>query len=171
MASLPRKRINAARPFASSSVDYCGPFTVRIGAKRSRATVKTYLAIFICMVAKAVHIEVVDDLSSQAFLDAFTRFVSRRGPCLELFSDNGPAFISANRLLQEELVAWQNKGNQQSLANMGTHWHVITPSATHQGGLWEAAAKSAKHHLVHLVGAQALWHSQLQTLANGLRRA
>ncbi|XP_054738011.1 uncharacterized protein LOC129244415 [Anastrepha obliqua] len=165
MASLPRHRITAARPFISSGVDYCGPFTVRIGTKRSRTTIKTYLAVFVCMATKAVHIEVVDDLSSPAFLDAFTRFTSRRGPCRDLYSDNGTTFTGANRLLKEDLAAWQNDNNQQSLANLGTHWHFIAPSAPHQGGLWEAAVKSAKYHLVRLVGAQSLWYSQLQTLA------
>ncbi|XP_050324432.1 uncharacterized protein LOC126755732 [Bactrocera neohumeralis] len=148
MASLPGQRIRAARPFISSGVDYCGPFTLRIGTKRSRTLIKTYLAIFVCMVTKAVHIEVVDDLSSQAFLDAFTRFVSRRGPCRDLYSDNGTAFVGANRLLKEDLAAWQGENNKRSLANSGTHWHFITPSAPHQGGLWEAAVKSAKHHLI-----------------------
>ncbi|XP_053960640.1 uncharacterized protein LOC128864903 [Anastrepha ludens] len=114
---------------------------------------------------KAVHIEVVDDLSSPAFLDAFTRFISRRGPCRDLYSDNGTTFTGANRLLKEDLAAWQNDNNQQSLASLGTHWHFIAPSAPHQGGIWEAAVKSAKYHLVRLVGAQSLWYSQLQTLA------
>ncbi|XP_017486035.1 PREDICTED: uncharacterized protein LOC108374567 [Rhagoletis zephyria] len=165
MAPLPGERVKPARPFVSSGVDYCGPFTLRIGTKRSRTLVKTYLAIFICMVTKAVHIKVVDDLSAQAFLDAFTRFVSRRGPCRDLYSDNGTAFVGANRLLQEDFVAWHSESNHRALASMGTNWHFITPGAPHQGGLWEAAVKSAKHHLVRCVGAQSMWYSQLQTLA------
>lgn len=117
MASLPRQRVNVARPFLSSGVDYCGPVILPIGTKRSRTTTKTYLAIFICMVAKAVHIEVVEDVSAQAFLDAFTRFISRRGPCPDLYSDNGTSFIGANRMLQDDLVAWHSKYNQQSLSS------------------------------------------------------
>lgn len=146
MASLPGQRVKPARPFVSARVDYCGPFTLRVGTKRSRTLVKTYLAIFVCMATRAVHIEVVDDLSAQAFLDAFTCFISRRGPCRDLYSDNGTAFVGANRLLQEDVAAWNNESNQRSLASMGTQWHFITPSAQHQGGLWEAAVKSAKHH-------------------------
>ena len=57
------------------------------------------------MVTKAVHIEVLDDLSPQAFLDAFTRFVSRRGPCGDLYSGTGTVFVGANRLLKEDLAA------------------------------------------------------------------
>ncbi|XP_017490530.1 PREDICTED: uncharacterized protein LOC108378737, partial [Rhagoletis zephyria] len=165
MASLPGQRVKPARPFVSAGVDYCDPFTPRVGTKRSRTLVKTYLAIFVCIATRAVHIEVVDDLSAQAFLDAFTRFTSRRGPCRDLYSDNGTAFVGANRLLQEDVAAWNNENNQRSLASMGTQWHFITPSAPHQGGLWEAAVKSAKHHLVRCVGSQTMWYTQLQTLA------
>lgn len=50
------------------------------------------------MVTKAVHIEVVDDLSSQAVLDA-----------LDLYSDNGTAFVGANRMLREDLAAWTSE--------------------------------------------------------------
>lgn len=165
MAPLPRRRVNPSRPFLAAGVDYCGPFTLRIGTKRSRTTVKGYLAIFICMATKAVHLEVIEDLTSQAFLDAFTRFTSRRAPCPDLYSDNGMAFVGANRYLQEDLAAFQSHYNQQTLAHAGTRWHFITPGAPHQGGLWEAAVKSAKHHLTRLVGSQSLWYHQLHTLA------
>ena len=121
MVSLPGQRIRAARPFISSSVDHCERFTLRIGTKRSRTLIKTYLAIFVCMITKAVHIEVVEDLSAQAFLDAFTRFVSRRGACCYLYSDNGTALVGANRLLKEDLAVWQGKNNQRSLVVSGTH--------------------------------------------------
>ncbi|XP_055910762.1 uncharacterized protein LOC129945124 [Eupeodes corollae] len=165
MASLPSQRVNEARPFLSSGVDYCGPFILRVGTKRSRTTTKGYLAIFVCMATKTVHLEVIEDLSSQAFLDAFTRFTGRRGPCPDLYSDNGTAFVGANRLMKEDLALFESHYNQQALAHAGTRWHFITPGAPHQGGLWEAAVKSAKHHLIRLVGSQSLWHHQLHTLA------
>ncbi len=105
MASLPRHRVCVSRPFLVSGVDYCGPFSLRIGTKRSRSTVKTYLSVFVCMATKAVHIELVDNLSSMAFIDAFTRFVSRRGLCRYLYSDNATTFVGANRVMREDLAA------------------------------------------------------------------
>lgn len=164
MASLPQPRVTQAPPFSSSGVDYCGPFQLRIGTQRTRTLTKTYVVIFVCMATKAVHIDVAHDLSARAFLNVFTRFTSRRGPCAHLYSDNGTAFVGANHLMQRDLVEWRNAYAQQQVANNGTHWHFITPAAPHQGGLWEAAVKSAKKHLLRVVGEQSMFFDSFYTL-------
>ncbi len=87
------------------------------------------MAIFVCFVTKAVHIEIVSDMTSDAFLAAFRRFTARRGPCANIYSDNGTTFIGANRFLQEKS------------AMQGTKWHFIPPTAANFGGLWESAVK------------------------------
>lgn len=89
MGDLPSQRVNRHRQFSISGVDYCGPFTLRVGAKRTRTTTKAHVVIFVCLATKAVHIELASDLSTAAFLNAFARFVNRRGVCNELHSDNG----------------------------------------------------------------------------------
>ncbi|XP_069965812.1 uncharacterized protein [Bactrocera oleae] len=101
-------RVCVSWPFLVSGVDYCGPFSLHIGTKRSRSSVKTYLSVFVCMATKAVHIELVDDLSSMAFIDDFTRFVSRRGLCRDLYSDNATTFVGANRTLATRIEACLN---------------------------------------------------------------
>ncbi|XP_055917147.1 uncharacterized protein LOC129949607 [Eupeodes corollae] len=164
MASLPSARVLASPPFSISGVDYFGPYNIRIGSKNVRTVKKTYAAVFVCLASKAVHIELAEDLSAEAFINLFTRFVNRRGPCHQLFSDNGTAFVGANRLLQEDLKEWQGAYALQHLANRGTQWHFITPSAPHQGGLWEAAVKSAKKHLRRVIGTQSIYYDQLHTL-------
>lgn len=164
MAALPRPRVTPAPPFSSSGVDYCGPFQLRIGTQRTRTLTKTYVVIFVCMATKAVHIDVAHDLSTRAFLNVFTRFTSRRGPCSHLYSDNGTAFVGANRILQQDLAEWRNAYTQQQVANSGTQWHFITPAAPHQGGLWEAAVKSAKRHLRRVVGEQSMFFDSFYTL-------
>ncbi|XP_017480697.1 PREDICTED: uncharacterized protein LOC108369976 isoform X2 [Rhagoletis zephyria] len=164
MADLPRSRVMVAPPFSNAGLDYAGPFLVRHGGKRSTTTTKTYAAIFICMCTKAVHIELAEDLSTRAFLDVFDRFVSRRGYCTNLYSDNGTQFVGANRQLQTDLVDWHNTYSKQQLSVAGDRWHFITPSAPHQGGLWEAAVRSAKKHLKRVIGDAVLPFIQLSTL-------
>ncbi|XP_037942506.1 uncharacterized protein LOC119677264 [Teleopsis dalmanni] len=156
MATLPKARVTPSPPFARSGLDYCGPFNIRIGSKAVRTVRKAYVTILVCMVTKAAHIELAEDLTSEAFINAYTRFVNRRGPCNHLYSDNGTTFIG--------LQAWHNEYSQQELANRGTKWHFLPPGAPHQGGLWEAAVKSAKKHLLRIVGTHSIYYDQLHTV-------
>ncbi|XP_043597808.1 uncharacterized protein LOC122574359 [Bombus pyrosoma] len=88
MGDLPAARITESRPFTNVGVDYCGPFYIKERKDRNRRKVKIYVAIFICLAVKAVHIELVSDLTSEAFIAALRRFIDRRGFCLTIYSDN-----------------------------------------------------------------------------------
>lgn len=164
MGDLPAARVNRQQPFSTSGVDYAGPFTLRLGAKRSRTTTKTYIVMFVCTATKAVHIELATDLSTIAFINAFVRFTSRRGQCHQLWSDNGTNFHGANRQMKEDLAAWQSEQVKNDLAHRGTQWKFIPPGAPHQGGLWEAAVKSAKRHIVRVVGDHPMSYEEFNTL-------
>uniref|UniRef100_A0A182ND73 Integrase_H2C2 domain-containing protein n=1 Tax=Anopheles dirus TaxID=7168 RepID=A0A182ND73_9DIPT len=78
VADLPTSRVTPSAPFAISGVDYCGPFLLK-SPIRNRAPTKAYIAIFVCFATRAVHIELVSDLTTTSFLAALRRFVSRRG--------------------------------------------------------------------------------------------
>ncbi|XP_011699455.1 PREDICTED: uncharacterized protein LOC105456830 [Wasmannia auropunctata] len=84
MGQLPAVRVNMARPFWNTGVDYCGPFYVRDRVRRNCKRYKAYVAIFVCMATKAVHIELVEDLTTEAFLAAMKRldwhFIPARSP-------------------------------------------------------------------------------------------
>lgn len=99
MGELPSSRVSISRPFSKAGVDYFGPVYLRPAPRR--AAVKAYVAIFVCMCTKAVHIELVSDLSTERFLQALRRFISRRGRCTDLFSDNGTNFVGARNQLQK----------------------------------------------------------------------
>ena len=68
MGELPSTRIQPMRPFLTTGVDYAGPISLRLGPPHSKTITKGYIAIFVCFVTKAVHIEVVTSLSTEAFL-------------------------------------------------------------------------------------------------------
>lgn len=82
MGELPASRVTDSRPFSKTGIDYFGPVFVRPGPRR--VAVKAYGAIFVCMCTKAVHIELVSDLSIDRFLQALRRFIARRGRCTDL---------------------------------------------------------------------------------------
>lgn len=150
MGNLPTPRITPSRAFSKVGVDYAGPVTIKLNNRRNGPTDKAYIALFVCMVTKAIHLEAVTSLTSEAFIAAFKRFVSRRGYPKDIYSDNGTNFVGANRQLKElrDLLISQLFNDEIShfLTNNGTNWHFNPPSAPHFGGLWEAGVKSVKFY-------------------------
>ncbi|XP_062704472.1 uncharacterized protein LOC134286812 [Aedes albopictus] len=99
MGDLPQSRVTASRPFSRVGVDYFGPVYVRPSPRR--AAVKAYVALFVCFCTKAIHMELVTDLSTERFIQALRRFISRRGKPSDIFSDNGTNFVGAKNQLVE----------------------------------------------------------------------
>ena len=154
---LPAARVTASHPFSSTGVDYAGPFLTKLGRVRRPVVVKSYLALFVCLATKAVHIEVVSDATTEAFLAALRRFISRRGLHTDIYSDNGSNFKGANadlllfyRMLEEQATI---SAVTSYLLQHRTCWHHIPERAPHFGGLWEASVKSCKHHLKRVVNS------------------
>lgn len=100
MGDLPVSRVTPAKPFDSTGVDFCGPIYIKEGKRRGVKKTKAYVAVFVCMAVKAVHLEVVSDMTTDAFLNALKRFISRRGRPANVYSDNGTNFTGANRELE-----------------------------------------------------------------------
>ncbi|GJQ66651.1 hypothetical protein Trydic_g4620 [Trypoxylus dichotomus] len=145
-----QQRIEPARPFVNTGVDYCGPLLIRHGIRKRAAKIKVYIAIFVCMAVKAVHIEVVKGLDSDSFTRALKRFIGRRGMRRGIWSDNGTSFINANKELKklQHLQDIELKSHKVAdfLSSEGIEWYFIPPRAPHFGGIWEAAMKSFKYH-------------------------
>ncbi|GFX68886.1 integrase catalytic domain-containing protein [Trichonephila clavipes] len=101
---------------------------------------------------KTVHIELVSDLTSQAFIAALKRFMARRGKCAKLFSDNGKNFVGASNEIKKllEIVRKPDEKLANYLAAEGIEWKFIPARSPNFGGLWEAAIKSCKYHLKEL---------------------
>jgi len=85
MSDLPKDRLEPSPPFTYCAVDYFGPFYVKV----RRSEVKRYGALFTCLVSRAIHLEVVESMDTDSFLNAYLRFVGRRGPVRQLRSDRG----------------------------------------------------------------------------------
>jgi hypothetical protein len=151
MGDLPVQRVEPLRPFLRTGVDYGGPILIKQGNRKSKKIVKPYIALFICLNTKAIHLELVSDLTSDAFLAAFNRFISRRGNVSEMFSDNGTNFVGANNHLKDlGKVLMSNEFDQNvihGLINKKIAWHFIPPKTPHMGGLWEAGIKTVKIHI------------------------
>ena len=165
MGNLPAARVNISMPFQHTGVDFAGPIKVRTSAVRGQKSTKGYICVFVCFVTKAIHLEAVSGLDTNHFLMAFKRFISRRGLCSDVYSDQGTNFVGAsNELMKLFSDVEFNTTIANNLANMHIQWHFNPPSAPHFGGLWEAAVKSAKGHLVRVIGESTLTFEELSTL-------
>ncbi|XP_076660284.1 uncharacterized protein LOC143363604 [Halictus rubicundus] len=166
MGNLPASRVSPpTRCFAHCGVDYAGPFNVRASAGRGITSRKSYIALFVCMATKAIHLELVVDYSTPAFLNAYLRFCSRRGLSEAVYSDNGTTFVGGDRELSTAYrSALRNPEFQNKTAGDGTAWHFIPPSAPHFGGLWEAGVKSVKYHLRRVLDDRTLTFEEFSTL-------
>ncbi|XP_045540617.1 uncharacterized protein LOC106708519 [Papilio machaon] len=167
MGQLPEARVTAQKPFQSSGVDYAGPINLRANKGRGYHAIKGYICLFICMATRAIHLEVVSDMTAQSFLAAYKRFVSRRGRVHDLWSDNGTTFIGGAKELKHLFDAEKSSVAPEIvdfLVTNGTNWHFIPPHAPNFGGLWEAGVKSTKHHLKRVIGNSTLTFEEMTTV-------
>ncbi|XP_065081193.1 uncharacterized protein LOC135703798 [Ochlerotatus camptorhynchus] len=175
MGNLPESRVNIAAPFELTGVDYAGPVFVKEG-KRKTMVVKAYIALFVCVVSKAVHLELVSDLTSEAFLAALDRFVNRRGIVRKIFSDNGTNFVGAFKELRQLRALFNDELEKDKINNFllrrEVEWEFIPPRSPNFGGLWEAGVKVVKLHLAKtdISGSSHAWKTtgtDTQTIIRG----
>lgn len=168
MGDLPKDRVTRyLRPFAISGIDYAGPMLIRESRRRGRVhTSKTYIALFICFNTKTIHLELVTDLTTEAFMAALRRFTGRRGICSRLYSDNSTNFVGAAKELNE--VYGFLKENEEEihtqLARQKIEWCFIPTRAPHFGGLWESAVKSVKRQFYAVAKKLVLTYEECYTL-------
>jgi len=167
MGNLPPVRVREAKPFTNTGVDFCGPFYIKEKKFRNRTRIKTYVYVFVCLTIKAVHLEVVSDLSSDGFLAALRRFIVRRGLPDNIYSDNGTNFVGANNQLKEVYALLNSDGHKDRVHKFASSqrivWHFVPPMAPHFAGLWEATVKIFKHHLRRVIGDSLFTFEELNT--------
>ncbi|GFW46992.1 integrase catalytic domain-containing protein [Trichonephila clavipes] len=166
MGNLPRDRVVPDYPFNCSGVDFCGPFMIRYKNQRKGILHKINICVFVCFVSKAIHIEIVSDLTSDAFIATLKRFFSHRGKCAKLYSDNGKTFVGANKELKRFLKLIKDSDDNLAgfLSAEGIEWKFIPPRTPSFGGLWEASVKSIKYHLRRVVSGSNLTYEEFLTV-------
>ncbi|XP_067204116.1 uncharacterized protein [Linepithema humile] len=167
MGNLPSFRICEAVPFTNTGIDFCGPFYIKEKKFRNRSRIKVYICVFVCLVIKAVHLEIVSDLTSEGFIAALRRFIARRGLPAHIYSDNGSNFVGANNQLKEMYALFSSEQHQnivnKFVCEQRITWHFIPPGAPHFGGIWESKVKLFKHHFKRVIGDSLFTFEELNT--------
>ena len=165
MADLPVDRVEPSPPFSYVGIDLFGPFLV----KERRSELKRYGLVFTCLSSRAVHLECANFMTTDSFILALRRFLSRRGKVREIRSDNGKNFVGAKRELQ---AAFRNMNHQKIsnfLHNEGTDWvtwKFNPPYGSHFGGVWERQIRTVREILngILLANGLSLNDESLKTL-------
>lgn len=157
MADLPLSRIEPySAPFSNCGVDCFGPFIV----KRARSEIKRWGCIFCCFQTRAVHLEMLDSMDTDSFINAFRRFIARRGLPAKVYSDNGTNFVGAQRAL----IPHSTSLTQYCLSR-GVEWVFQPPHASHMGGVWERLIRVTRKVMAGLLPSNIrLTDESLRTL-------
>ena len=161
MAPLPSSRVTPARAFARTGIDFFGLLYVR----GSSESAKVWVCPFTCMVTRAVHLELVMDMSTTEFLLAFRRFVARRGSTKLVTTDNAPQFKLADSVFRKAFdSALGHTDVLTYFANRSIEWHFIVESAPWMGGFYERLVGTVKRGLRKVIGRSLLNPNQLETI-------
>ena len=161
LGQLPLARLNPGDVFSNTGVDYAGPIYIKGGPVRKPIITKGYVAVFVSLSVKAVHLEPVTELTTSAFIATLRRFISRRGIPSTMWSDNGTNFVGAAKELKA-LISSPEVANHCTRQRI--NWKFIPEYAPHFGGLWEAAVRGFKQHLRKVIGEVRLTYEEMATV-------
>ena len=138
---LPVFRVEEASPFTFTGCDFAGPLYI----KSENGQKKVWIRLFTCCVVRAVHLELVMDMTTPTFLRCFRRFIGRRGLPKQMVSDNGKTFTAAAKTIQD------------------VKWNFNVPKAPWWGGVFERLVRSVKQCLKKMLGLARLTYDELLT--------
>ena len=159
MAPLPQRRVVPTAVFEEVGLDCMGHFLVKLNG---RADHKVWAVVFTCLVSRAVHVEVLFKMDTEAMINAIVRFASRRQTVRRFISDCGTNLVGANRVMKEEMQSW-NASSTVELQRRGLQWDFIPPGTPHYGGIWERIVALFKKLLASITSGHVLHYDVFQT--------
>lgn len=116
------------------------------------------------MASRAIHIELVDDLSTDAFINALRCFIAIRGPIRQFHSDQGTNYIGAANEFAKALKESNNTCAHFATTN-NFEWLTNSPYSSHMGGAWERHIRTVRSILnaILTVNATRLDSATLRT--------
>ncbi|GFW47307.1 integrase catalytic domain-containing protein [Trichonephila clavipes] len=139
--SLLFHRVKDAALFEVVGVDLAGSLYVKRGDK-------VWIVLYTCAINRALHLELVSSLSTDAFLLSFCLFVARRGRPLIVYSDNGTNFRGAYNELVD--IDWNEVSRYAEILRIT--WKFIPPTAAWWGGFWERLVRAVNKLLRRTLG-------------------
>ena len=166
ITNLPKHRVNLVKAYEHVGVDFGGPFMIL--DYQGEKQLKMYLLIFTCLNIRAVHLELVEDMSTKSFIQAFARFTNLYGIPASLYSDNATPFIAGGQLLEDILVSseFQDKFRSCSIR----HIRIPVYSAW-VGSVWERHIRTIKLCLQKVFGRSKTNYFDFLTALSDIQNA
>ncbi|XP_065195639.1 uncharacterized protein LOC135827045 [Sycon ciliatum] len=162
MPPLPKERVQRSEPFYFTAMDILGPLLFSTEGSQPN---KLWVCLFTCLSTRAIHLEWMDDMTTETFLDCLRLFISRRGCPANILSDNAPQFKVASTILNNR---WAKIVRDQQVAAFSQHnnlqWKFTTEYAPWMGGVYERMVGRVKRSLRKTIGRQLLTKPKLITL-------
>ena len=154
---LPEFRVSDVDPFKFIGVDMTGHYFVKVGTE----TVKRFIILFACCFSRAIHVEIAEDASAEAFARCFLRFVARRGSPKLLVSDNGSNLVHFSK----DLLSISNASfTKDLLIKERVEWQFIPVRAAFMGGMYERLIGIFKTVIKRSIGQSLLTLDEFSTV-------
>lgn len=164
MSALPADRIQPTPPFTHVGMDCFGPFVV----KERRSDIKRWGLLLTCLYSRAVHVEILDDMTTDSLINALRCFICLRGTIKTIYCDRGTNFVGASNVLQKELESMDPESPLgKYLKDRQIEFKFNAPHASHAGGVWERQIRSIRAVLNGMMSGK--YNRRLDTA--GLRTA
>lgn len=144
MVDLPEERMETTPLFTYSGMDCFGPFTSR---KEGRKELKRYGLLLTYIFSRAVHIEMLDDLTTDGLINALCSFIAIHGMVRQIRCDQGTNFIGARC----EFVEAVREMNQEELKDLRCEFIMNTPASSHMGSVWERQIRTIRSVLTSIL--------------------
>lgn len=159
-APLPQTRILESRAFENIGTDFAGPLYITENGKSK----KVYIMLLTCAVTRAIHLELVPDITTESCLRGLRRFMARRGVPSTIYSDNAKTFKRASLEIEELNSILRNDYVQSFALKRRVQWKFIVERAAWWGGFWERLVRTVKDSLKLSIGKALLNFDELQTI-------
>ena len=157
-AALPEFRVTRAPPFSRVAIDFAGPLYAK---NRVGDMEKVYIALFSCCVTRAIHLELVDEMSAEAFKRCLRKFTTRRGMPSLMVSDNAKTFQATEKDLNK---LFNHPEIKSYFNNAKIEWKFNLERASWWGGFFERMVGCVKQCLRKTLGKARLTKDELATV-------
>lgn len=140
MADLPEERVEPSAPFTYTGMDVFGPFLV----KKGRSDHKRYGLLLTCLCSRAVHIEMLEDMSTDCLINALRCFIALRGSVRQLRCDQGTNFVGAKNEFKAAMKTMDSDRIEVYLAEQQCEFILNAPCSSHAGGVWERQIRTIR---------------------------